>query len=164
MSLEVVIAVIVVTLILQGFFAGSEIALISCDKVKMKALADKGSRSAKLVMNSFAQVERFLSTTLVGINLSLITSTIVLTFYIQEKYGAGGELYTVLILSPIIIIFGQVVPKAVFPEKEEYYCSLGNIPALDCIKDLLPDTDIRKHIHKEPAEPDREHGEHIHNP
>ena len=117
MSLEIVIAVIVLTLILQGFFAGSEIALISCDKVKMKALADGGSRSAKLVMSSFAQVERFLSTTLVGINLSLITSTIVLTFYIQEKYGAGGELYTVLILSPLIIIFGQVVPKAVFQKK-----------------------------------------------
>jgi len=117
MSLEIVIAVIVVTLILQGFFAGSEIALISCDKVKMKALADGGSRSARLVMSSFSQVERFLSTTLVGINLSLITSTIVLTFYIQGKYGAGGELYTILILSPLIIIFGQVVPKAVFQKK-----------------------------------------------
>ena len=117
MSLEVVIAVIVITLFLQGFFAGSEITLISCDKVKMKALADAGSRSAKLVMSSFSQVERFLSTTLVGINLSLITSTIVLTFYIQEKYGSGGELYTVLILSPLIIIFGQVVPKAVFQKK-----------------------------------------------
>jgi magnesium and cobalt exporter, CNNM family len=117
MSLEIVIAIIVVTLILQGFFAGSEIALISCDKVKMKALANGGSKSAKLVMSSFSQIERFLSTTLVGINLSLITSTIVLTFYIQEKYGAGGELYTVLILSPLIIIFGQVVPKAVFQKK-----------------------------------------------
>ncbi len=117
MSLEIVIAVIVVTLILQAFFAGSEIALISCDKVKMKALADGGSRSAKLVMTSFSQIERFLSTTLVGINLSLITSTIVLTFYIQQKYGTGGELYTVLILSPLIIIFGQVVPKAVFQKK-----------------------------------------------
>lgn len=117
MSLEIVIAVIVITLILQAFFAGSEIALISCDKIKMKALADGGSRSAKLVMSSFSQIERFLSTTLVGINLSLITSTIVLTFYIQEKYGTGGEFYTVLILSPLIIIFGQVVPKAVFQKK-----------------------------------------------
>jgi len=117
MSLELVVAVIVITLILQGFFAGSEIALISCDKVKMKLLADSGSRGAKLVLVSFSQIERFLSTTLVGINLSLITSTIVLTFYIQDRFGAGAELYTVLILSPLIIIFGQVVPKAVFQKK-----------------------------------------------
>ncbi len=117
MSLELVIGIIVFSLLLQGFFAGSEIALISCDKIKIKALADKGSKSARLVMSAFAEIERFLSTTLVGINLSLITSTIILTFYIQNKYGSGGELYTVLILSPLIVIFGQVVPKAVFQKK-----------------------------------------------
>jgi len=117
MSLEVVIAIIIISLILQAFFAGSEIALISCDKVKMRSLAEGGSNSARLVLSAFDQVEQFLSTTLVGINLSLIISTIALTFYIQEKYGRGGELYTVLILSPIIIIFGQIVPKAVFQKR-----------------------------------------------
>ena len=117
MSLEIVIGIIAFSLLLQGFFAGSEIALISCDKIKIKALADQGSKSAKLVMSAFSEVERFLSTTLVGINLSLITSTIILTFYIQNKYGSGGELYTVLILTPLIVIFGQVVPKAVFQKK-----------------------------------------------
>jgi len=117
MSLEVVIAIIVISLILQAFFAGSEIALISCDRVKIRSLAEEGSKSARLVLSAFNQVEHFLSTTLVGINLSLIISTIVLTFYIQEKYGQGGELYTVLILSPFIIIFGQIVPKAVFQKR-----------------------------------------------
>lgn len=117
MSLEVVIAIIVISLILQAFFAGSEIALISCDRVKIRSLAEEGSKSARLVLSAFNQVEHFLSTTLVGINLSLIISTIVLTFYIQEKYGQGGELYTVLILSPFIIVFGQIVPKAVFQKR-----------------------------------------------
>ncbi len=117
MSLEIVIAIIVCSLILQAFFAGSEIALVSCDKVKMRSLAKSGSKSAKLVLSAYDRIEQFLSTTLVGINLSLITSTIVLTFYIHEKYGQGGELYTVLILSPIIIIFGQIVPKAVFQKR-----------------------------------------------
>ncbi|MEM7008457.1 MAG: hemolysin family protein [Thermodesulfobacteriota bacterium] len=117
MSLEIVIAIILCSLALQAFFSGSEIALISCDKVKMRSLAENGSKSAALVLSAYDQIERFLSTTLVGINLSLITSTIVLTFYIHEKYGQGGELYTVLILSPIIIIFGQIVPKAVFQKR-----------------------------------------------
>lgn len=117
MSLELVIGIIILSLLLQAFFAGSEIALISCDKIKIKALANQGSKSAGLVMSAFAEVEKFLSTALVGINLSLITSTIILTFYIQNKYGSGGELYTVLILSPLIVIFGQVVPKAVFQRK-----------------------------------------------
>ncbi len=117
MSLEIVVLIIAVSLLVQGFFAGSEIALVSCDKVKMKSLADAGSKRAKLVMSAFGEIERFISATLVGINLALITSTIVLTFYIQDQVGRGGELYTVLILSPLIIIFGQVVPKAVFQRK-----------------------------------------------
>lgn len=114
MSLELVVLIIFVCLVLQAFFAGSEISLISCDKVKVKALADQGSKRAQLVINSVRNIERFISTALVGINLSLILSTIVLTFYIEDRFGEGGELYTVLILSPLIVIFGQVVPKAIF--------------------------------------------------
>ncbi len=117
MSLELVIIVIASCLLLQAFFAGSEIALVSCDKIKMKSLADGGSSRAKLVLKAFLEIERFISTTLVGINLALITSTVILTFYIQNTYGIGNEIYVILILSPLIVIFGQVVPKAVFQKR-----------------------------------------------
>jgi len=119
MSLEIVIAVVAVALLIQGFFAGAEIALISCDKIKLKTLADSGSQSAKLVMGAFSEIERFVSTTLVGINLALITSTVVMTLYIEKEYGRGSEFYAVLILSPLIVIFGQIVPKAVFQRKRD---------------------------------------------
>lgn len=117
MSLEIVIGLITFFLFLQALFAGSEIALISCDKAVIKSLADSGSKRAKMVLDSFVDIEKFISTTLVGINLSLITSTVILTFYIHNNYGKGSELYTVLILSPLIVIFGQVVPKAVFQKR-----------------------------------------------
>lgn len=114
MSLEIVILIIFICLVLQFFFAGSEIALVSCDKIKMRSLADRGSKSANLVLKAFEEIESFLGTTLVGINLSLITSTVILTFYTHNKFGDGSELYAVLILSPLIVIFGQIVPKSVF--------------------------------------------------
>ena len=117
MSLEIVILSIAILLILQAFFAGSEIALISCDKIKIRSLAESGSRSAKLVLSAYKDVDKYLSTSLVGINLALIISTLILTFYIENNYGKSSEFYTVLILSPLIVIFGQVVPKAVFQSK-----------------------------------------------
>lgn len=117
MSLELVVGLIAFFLLLQALFAGSEIALISCDKAVIKALADSGSKRARLVLESFVDIEKFISTTLVGINLSLITSTVILTFYMHNEYGKGSELYTILILSPLIVIFGQVVPKAVFQKR-----------------------------------------------
>jgi len=117
MSLEIVILSIALLLILQAFFAGSEIALISCDKIKIRSLANNGSKSAKLVLSAYNEVDKYLSTSLVGINLALILSTLILTFYIEKNYGKSSEFYTVLILSPLIVIFGQVVPKAVFQSK-----------------------------------------------
>jgi len=114
MSLELVVISILLLIALQAFFAGSEIALISCDKIKMRSYAESGSKSAKLVLNAYNEVDKFLGTSLVGINLALITATLILTFYIESNYGFSSELYTVLILSPLIVIFGQVVPKSVF--------------------------------------------------
>ena len=117
MTLEIVILSIAILLILQALFAGSEIALISCDKIKIRSLAENGSRSAKLVLSAYKDVDKYLSTSLLGINLALIISTLILTFYIENNYGKSSEFYTVLILSPLIVIFGQVVPKAVFQSK-----------------------------------------------
>ncbi len=117
MSLEFVVIITAIFLLFQAFFAGTEIALVSCDKIKMRALADGGSNSAKLVLKSFLDIERFISTTLVGINLSLIINTILMTFFMQDRYGHRGEIYAILTLSPLIIIFGQVVPKAVFQKR-----------------------------------------------
>ncbi|MGB7292442.1 MAG: hemolysin family protein [Thermodesulfobacteriota bacterium] len=117
MSLEIVILIVAFFLALQAFFAGSEIAIVSCDKVKMKELAENGSKSATLVLESFLEIEKFVSTSLVGINLSLITNTIVLTFFLHNYLGKGGEFYAILILSPLVVIFGQVVPKAIFQKR-----------------------------------------------
>ena len=114
MSLELVVISIFALITIQAFFAGSEIALISCDKIKIRSLADGGSKSARLVLNAYKDVDKFLGTSLVGINLALITATLILTFYIESNYGKSSEFYTVLILSPLIVIFGQVVPKSVF--------------------------------------------------
>ncbi|MCY3624784.1 MAG: hemolysin family protein [Candidatus Dadabacteria bacterium] len=117
MSIELVVLLILLFLILQAFFAGSEIALISCDKIKMRSLADEGSAAAGLVLDAHSKIESFIGTTLIGVNLSLIINTLVLTFYFEEIFGQRSGLYTVAVLTPLIVVFGQVVPKAVFESK-----------------------------------------------
>lgn len=117
MSIELVVLLILLFLLLQAFFAGSEIALISCDKIKMRSLAEEGSAAAGLVLDAYSKIESFIGTTLIGVNLSLIINTLVLTFYFEETVGQRSGLYTVAVLSPLIVVFGQVVPKAVFESK-----------------------------------------------
>ena len=117
MSIELVVFLIFLFLVLQAFFAGSEIALISCDKIKMRSLAEDGSASAGLVLDAHSKIESFIGTTLIGVNLSLIINTLVLTFYLEEIFGQRSSIYTVAMLSPLIVVFGQVVPKAVFESR-----------------------------------------------
>ncbi len=118
MSIEIVVLLILLFLALQAFFAGSEIALISCDKIKMRSLAEDGSAAAGLVLDAYSKIESFIGTTLIGVNLSLIINTLVLTFYFEETLGQRSGIYTVAVLSPLIVVFGQVVPKAVFESKK----------------------------------------------
>ncbi|MDE0520024.1 MAG: hemolysin family protein, partial [Candidatus Dadabacteria bacterium] len=88
-----------------------------CDKIKMRSLADEGSAAAGLVLDAHSKIESFIGTTLIGVNLSLIINTLVLTFYFEEIFGQRSGLYTVAVLTPLIVVFGQVVPKAVFESK-----------------------------------------------
>ena len=119
MAVEFVVLSVLLLLAMQAFFAGSEIALISCDKIKMRAFAEDGSASAAAVLRAYDRIETFIGTTLIGVNLSLIINTLLLTFYFEEIFGERSGLYTVAILSPLIVIFGQVVPKAVFESRRD---------------------------------------------
>ena len=66
-------------LTLQAIFAGSEIALLSCDKSKIRSKADSGSSAAKLVMKSINRIEEYVSTSLVGENLCIVINTVIVS-------------------------------------------------------------------------------------
>tara|TARA_B100001989_G_C24541051_1_gene467574 strand:- start:1275 stop:2249 length:975 start_codon:yes stop_codon:yes gene_type:complete len=105
-------------LVLQALFAGSEIALLSCDKAKIRSRADSGSSAAKLVMKSINKIEQYVSTSLVGENLCIVINTVLVSFFIQRNYPQyDPHLISVLILTPLIVIFGQVVPKSIFQKQ-----------------------------------------------
>ena len=64
------ILVLVVLILLNAFFAGSEIALISLNDNKVRMMADAGDKKAKLVHKLISQPSRFLATIQIGITLA----------------------------------------------------------------------------------------------
>ncbi|MGH9390043.1 MAG: CNNM domain-containing protein, partial [Vicinamibacteria bacterium] len=85
MSPEIVAALIVLLCVLaEGFFAGSEIAIISVDKFAIRHLARSGSRLARGVLEILEKPGRFFSTTLVGTNVSVVIGTTVATLYLKD--------------------------------------------------------------------------------
>jgi len=119
MDLTIELFIILFFLILKGFFSGSEIAMVNSDKLKLRHQAKMGNKGARLVLKLFKKPDVILGTTLVGTNIAtVIISTLGALIFI-ELFGSSGDLISILILTPVLLIFGEVVPKSVFQQKAD---------------------------------------------
>ncbi len=111
------VLIMVFFLVLKGFFSGSEIAIVNSDKIKLRHRAKQGDKGAGLVLKMFRTPEMILGTTLVGTNVATVTITTIGTLIFIHLFGDLGDLISVLVLTPILLIFGEIVPKSVFQQK-----------------------------------------------
>ena len=100
--------------ILQGFFSGSEIALVSADKVLIRTWRDEGTSAGRLLGRFMEEPESILTTTLIGTNLCVVTGTTLFALLLKQHWGLESGLYTVLFLTPFLLLFGELVPKSVY--------------------------------------------------
>jgi len=113
------IAVMLVFLVLKGFFSGSEIALVNSDKIKLCHRAKQGNRGSKLALDLFQKPDVLLSTTLVGTNISTVVVTTIGTLLVIQFLPERGELVAFLIMTPLLLILGEIVPKSVYQQKSD---------------------------------------------
>lgn len=128
--IEIILLVlaIVILLLLKGFFSGSEIALVNCDKVKLNARANQGHNGAKSVLRLFRTPDVLLGTTLVGTNIATVALTTLGTLAMIRAFGPQGDLYAFLVLTPLLLILGEIVPKSVFQQKSDLIAPIAIYP------------------------------------
>jgi putative hemolysin len=111
--------VILIFLVLKGFFSGSELAMVNSDKIHLRHQARLGDPGAKLVLNLFRTPDVMLGTTLVGTNIATVTITTMGTLIFVHLFGDAGDLVSVLVFTPFLLIFGEIVPKSIFQQKAD---------------------------------------------
>jgi CBS domain containing-hemolysin-like protein len=109
----------IILLLLEGFFSGSEIALVHADKIKLHARASQGHKGSRMVLQFFQRPDIMLTTTLVGTNISIVVLTTLGTLLMIGWFGNLGEVYAVLIFTPLFLTFGEVVPKSVYQQNAD---------------------------------------------
>lgn len=119
MEIAVTILIMVLCLAAEAFFTGSEIGIVSADRIKLRHDASKGSRGAKLALEMLKNPEWLLSTTLVGTNISVVANTTIATALVIELLGDQYSWLAVVIVAPLIWIFGEIVPKSVFQQRAD---------------------------------------------
>ena len=117
MDAWVAILLIVVLILFKGFFSGSEIALVNSDRIRLRHRTKQGHKGSALALRLLQKPEVLLSTTLVGTNISTIALTTIGTLMMIGWFGEGGELYAFLILTPLLLVLGEIVPKSVYQQK-----------------------------------------------
>ena len=108
---------ILVFLLMEGFFSGSEIGVVSADQMKLRHDAAKGSRGAKLALEMLKKPEWLLSTTLVGTNIAVVSNTTIVTALMIELFGEQNSWFAIILVAPLIWIFGEIVPKSIFQQR-----------------------------------------------
>ena len=119
------VILLIVLILVNAFFAMSEIAIISLNDAKLRRMAQSGNKKAKILANMVGQPSKFLATIQVGVTLSgLLASAVAAdTFaeYIVLAFGGtsinpglirGISLVVItIILSFFTLVFGELVPK-----------------------------------------------------
>jgi Mg2+/Co2+ transporter CorB len=106
-------AIVVVCLIFSAFFSASETALTAASRASMNALNNQGNAKAGLVMRLLQTRERLIGSILIGNNIVNIGASAFMTSVLVEVFGSGGVLYATILMSALVIIFAEVLPKSV---------------------------------------------------
>jgi Mg2+/Co2+ transporter CorB len=118
-ALLITLAVIFVLILCSAFFSGSETALMSSSKPKLHKLEEEGNEKAKLVSKFLDNPAELLSTILLGNNLVNIAASALATVAFTKIFGEAGVVYATLVMTFIVLVFAEVLPKTVasrFPE------------------------------------------------
>ena len=134
-SLYTEILILVLLIVLNAFFAASEIALISLNDNKVKLMAEAGDKNAKLLQNLLGEPSRFLATIQVGITLAGFLASAFAAGSFSDKlahflFNMGVPLPEVwlerisvilitLVLSYFTLVLGELVPKRIAMQKAE---------------------------------------------
>lgn len=119
-STGTLIIILIVLIIMSAYFSASETGMMTLNRYRLKHLAKQGNRSAKRVEKLLRHPDKLISLILIGNNLINIVASSLATIVGMRLYGNAGVAIATGILTFIILVFAEVLPKtiaALYPEK-----------------------------------------------
>ncbi len=119
---------IALLLVCSGFFSGSETALTAASRGKLRSQADKGNKGAKRALEITEDNERLIGSVLLGNNLVNILATSLTTALFTRAFGESGVALATLIMTLLVLIFAEVLPKTYAITNSERAAALVSFP------------------------------------
>jgi len=138
MDYATTLILVLLGILLEAFFSGSEIGMVSVNRIKMKQLAEDGNSAARAVLKLLENPERLFTTTSLGTNLAMVASTAIFTAFMVIHFGNSGEWMAMLIISPLIFFGGEIIPKVIFQHRADSIMLFMIYPLIFFYKILSP--------------------------
>lgn len=116
-----------ILIVLSGFFSGSETALMTLNRYRLRHLANSGHRGARLASHLLTQPDRLLGLILLGNNFINISASALATVIALRLYGEAGIALATGLLTLVILIFAEVAPKTLAARHPEPLAFLPRI-------------------------------------
>ena len=98
------------------FFSAAEMAFIAANRLKLRHLAESGDRTAAEYLDAFRHPERILSTAKMGGPIAHVIAASAATFALLPVLGGAAPLVVTAALTPLMLVFGEIIPKAITRE------------------------------------------------
>lgn len=129
---------LIVLIILSGVFSGAEIALTSLSPAKVRTMKEDKKMTSNAIVKLKNSPQKLLITILIGNNLVNILATVIATVWGMRFFGNNAIGYVTGILTFIILVFGEIVPKTFSQKYSESFSKFIAIPLLWLTYILFP--------------------------
>lgn len=106
---------LVVLVSLSAFFSGSETIYAQCNKLKLKKMGENGNKKALEAYKMAMNYPSLISVILIGNNLVNIAASSFATVLFVDLFEKNGALYAGFIVTGILLLFGEILPKTILP-------------------------------------------------
>ena len=110
-SLWTISALIVILILASAFFSSAETALTAASDARMRQLATKGNKNAKIVEALRADREGLIGAILIGNNAVNVLASAIATSLFIAIYGEAGLLWATITMTVLLVVFAEVMPK-----------------------------------------------------
>ena len=124
MNVPLYVAIMAALVIMSAYFSATETAFSSFNKTRLKTLAEKGNKRAKLALKLEERYDRLLSTILIGnniVNIALASMGTILFVYLCGGNQDMGATLSTVVVTVAVLVFGEITPKNLAKEHPEAF-------------------------------------------
>ncbi|MBO4265429.1 MAG: HlyC/CorC family transporter [Clostridia bacterium] len=136
MNTVITIAVMALLVLMSAYFSATETAFSSLNRTRLHTMADENNKRAILAIKLTDNYDKLISTILIGNNIVNIALASIGTLFFVEKWGDIGATLSTVIITVVVLIFGEISPKSIAKDKPEKF-ALFSAPIINTLVYIL---------------------------